>query len=115
MNRLEPTDSIAKLRPGNSWLARNVKITLQNGERKTISKKAIWGYSDIGGLVWRRFKNTYYQILRVGDVVEYEIIEPRTVGPSMVISEPVRKYSKTLDSKIVSSRRRALRTGNDLK
>ena len=110
INRAESIDSIVKLKPGNSWLARNVKIILRNGEQKTIPKKTIWGYSDAKGTIWRRFKNDYYQIFRIGDVIEYEIIEPRTVGPSMVINEPVRKYSKTLDSKIVSSRKRALRS-----
>jgi hypothetical protein len=107
--QVSTADSVARIKPGNFLLTRNVTLTLRNGEHKTIPKKEIWGYSDAKGTIWRRFKTAYYQVLRIGDVVEYKIIEPRTVGPGMVIDEPVRKYSKTLDTKIVSSRRRALR------
>lgn len=115
INQSNGVDSIVRIRPGGSWLARNVKLTLRNGERKTIPKKAIWGYSDAKGIVWRRFRNTYYQVLKIGDLVEYEIIESRPIGNGGVINEPVRKYSKTLDSKIVGSRKRALRISEELK
>ncbi|WP_420150326.1 hypothetical protein [Spirosoma sp.] len=115
MNETSTADSIAQIKPGNFVFAKNLRLRLQNGERKTIAKKAIWGYSDEKGKVWRRFRNSYYQIMEVSDVVEYEKIEPRNVGPGMVIYEPVKMYSKTLDSKIVGSRRRALRSDDAAK
>lgn len=114
INGATTADSIIRIKPGNFVFAKNVRLTLQNGERKTISKKAIWGYSDEKGKLWRRFRNTFYQIMEVSDVVEYEKIVPRTTGPNMVIYEPVKMHSKTLDSKIVGSRKRALRSDDVL-
>ncbi|WP_461085329.1 hypothetical protein [Spirosoma flavus] len=114
IDQVSASDSITRIRPG-SFLGNNLRITLRNGERKSIPKKTVWGYSDEKGRVWRRFKSTYYQILRVSDVVEYEIIEQRAAGPNMVVNEPVRMYSKTLDSRIVGSRKRALRIGDEPK
>ena len=114
IDQINTADSIVRLKSGG-FFAKNLKLTLRNGERRTIPGKLVWGYSDEKGAIWRRFRNSYYQVLQIRDVVEYEIIEPRTVGPSMVINEPIRKYSKTLDSKIVSSRKRALRIGDEQK
>ena len=111
INQISTIDSITRIRSSGFLTAKNLKFTLRNGERKTIPKKTIWGYSDRKGNVWRCFKNTNYQVLSIKDVVEYETTEPRTVGPSMVIYEPIRKYSKTLDSRIVGSRKRAIRIG----
>lgn len=113
LNQLADADSITKIRPGNFWMAKNLRLTLRSGERKTIPKQDIWGYSDEKGNVWRRFRNSYYQVLKISDVVEYEITEPRNVGRNIVVQEPVKKYSKTLDSRIVGSRKRAIRIGDE--
>ena len=113
VSRVSTVDSIVRIKPGSLLLSSKLKLTLRNGKRAIVPKKAIWGYSDEKGNVWRCFKKTYYQVIRVSDVVEYELIEPRTVGPGMVINEPVRVYSKTLDSKIVGNRKRALRVGDE--
>lgn len=109
INKVSSGDSIAKIRPGIPWLGKNIKLTLRNGERTTVPKKEIWGYSDEKGKVWRSFQKSFYQVMQVSDVVEYEIIESRPIGNGGVVNEPVRKYSKTLDSRIVGSRKRALR------
>ncbi|UFH52931.1 hypothetical protein [Spirosoma sp. KNUC1025] len=114
LNQPSTADSIARIKP-SGFIGKNLKLTLRNGERRIVSRKTVWGYSDAKGNIWRRFKNDYYQVLRVSDVIEYEVIESRTVGPNMVINEPVKMYSKTLDSKIVGSRKRALQTVDEPK
>ena len=109
LDQVSTADSIARIRPGG-FLGNTLKFTLRDGERRSIPKKEIWGYSDEKGRVWRCFKKTCYQVLRVSDVVEYEISESRNVGHNIYVYEPVKFYSKTLDSKIVGSRKRALQS-----
>ncbi|MFD2570212.1 hypothetical protein ACFSUS_06170 [Spirosoma soli] len=108
-------DSVARIKPGGFILGKNIKVTLRTGERRIIPRKDIWGYSDEKGKVWRCFKKTFYQVVQIGDVVEYEVIELRNTGNNLYVNEPVRLYSKTLDSKIVGSRKRALRAEDEQK
>lgn len=113
LHQVSEVDSIARIRPTGFLGTKNIRLTLQNGERQKVARKDIWGYSDEKGHVWRRFRKSFYEVVRVSDVVEYEVIEPRNVGNNIVIYEPITLYSKTLNSKIVGSRKRALRTGDE--
>lgn len=115
INQVSLVDSISRIRAGGLFLGKNVKFTLRNGEHRTVPKSEIWGYSDEKGRVWRCFRKSFYQVLRVNNVVEYEVVESRNVGHNIVVNEPVRMYSKTLDSKIVGSRKRALRLNDESK
>lgn len=110
LQQVSAVDSIARIKPGGLLVTKNIRLILRNGERQRVARKAIWGYSDDKGHVWRSFRKTFYEVVRVNDVVEYELIEPRNVGNNVVVYQPVRLYSKTLNSKIVGSRKRALRT-----
>ncbi|GAB3998723.1 hypothetical protein GCM10028807_47190 [Spirosoma daeguense] len=109
LNTTSLSDSITRIKGRDFFLDKSLRFTLQNGERKKISKKDIWGYSDGKGRVWRCYRNSFYQVLRINDVIEYEIVERRHVGNNMLVDETVKKFSKTLDGKIVGSRQRALR------
>ncbi len=108
-------DSIARIKPGGPVFGKNLTFIRINGERKKVPRNEIWGYSDEKGRVWRSFKKTYCKVLRVDDIVEYEVTEPRTVGLNTVVNEPVKLYSKTLESTIFRSRKRAIRDQDELK
>ncbi|RYC70373.1 hypothetical protein [Spirosoma sordidisoli] len=113
INRVSLVDSIRRIRSGGLLLGRNVKFTLRDGTQKKILQHEIWGYSDGKGNVWRHFRKSLYQVVRVSDVVEYVSTRSRFVGQGVTVHEPVWLYSQTLDSRIVGSRKRALKINGE--
>lgn len=104
------TDSVKWIRP----IAFNrgvLKIRYLDGHEGRIAKNSFWGYSDRKGRVYRRYRRSYLEVVQVGELVRYE--EHTTTASSVngqMQSIPVTNtyYSKTLDSPIYSSRKKAM-------
>ncbi|GAB3931246.1 hypothetical protein [Larkinella terrae] len=94
--------------------ARNVRIRYPDGRFEIIPRKEIWGYSNKKGKIFRLYGKTEYEVVTVGDVITYEQQSTQNVmaGNHPTVTTVIETfYSKTLDSKIFSSRKKAL---NDL-
>lgn len=100
---------------GSGFLnGRNVSIRYSDGRSEKVPRKEIWGYSNKKGKIYRLYGKTEYEVVTVGDVITYEQQSTRNtmVGSQTTITTVIETfYSKTLDSKIFSSRKKAL---NDL-
>ena len=105
-----PTDSIKWIRP----IAFNrgvLKIRYMDGHEDRIAKNSFWGFSDRKGRVYRRYRRNYLEVVQIGELVTYK--EHTTTTSSVdgqLQSVPVTNtyYSKTLDSPIYSSRKKAM-------
>ncbi|MBO0937672.1 hypothetical protein J2I47_14030 [Fibrella sp. HMF5335] len=109
-----PDTTIKRIRAAG-WLSRNIVIKNQDGSVLRVPKNTVWGYSDKNGKVWRRYRSGFYQVIRIADVVEYQDIVSQTYqtnGHTYTTQQPVIRYSRTLDSPIYGTRRRALRDDN---
>lgn len=82
----------------------NLMVRYPDGRAEKVSRKNIWGYTDQKGRVYRYYRNAYYEVITMGDVVHY-----RKEGPQLPRQAPRTYYSKTLDSRVVPNRRKALR------
>jgi hypothetical protein len=106
-----PDTTVKRIRAAG-WLSRNIVIKKQDGSVLRVPKNTVWGYSDKNGKVWRRYRSGFYEVLRVADVVEYRDMVSQTYqtnGHSYTNQQPIIRYSRTLDSPIYGTRRRALR------
>ena len=106
-----PDTTIKRIRAAG-WLSRNIVVKHQDGSVVRVPKNTVWGYSDKSGKVWRRYRSGFYEVMRVADVVEYRDMVSQTYqsnGTTHTIQQPVTRYSRTLDSPIYGTRRRALR------
>ncbi|MFD1144806.1 hypothetical protein ACFQ4C_26995 [Larkinella insperata] len=83
----------------------NLTIRYADGRTEKVSKKSVWGYTDKKGRVYRYYRNTYFEVLDLDEVVRYERTRPHSPkNPRLQ-----QFYSKTLDSKLFNSRKKALR------
>ncbi|MBO0934476.1 hypothetical protein [Fibrella aquatilis] len=106
-----PDTTIKRIRAAG-WLSRKIVIKKQDGSVVRIPKNTVWGYSDKNGKVWRRYRATFYQVIRIADVVEYQDVVAQTYavnGQPYTVQQTVTRYSRTLDSPIYGTKRRALR------
>ena len=106
-----PDTTVKRIRAAG-WLSRNIVVKNQDGSVVRVPKNTVWGYSDKNGKVWRRYRSGFYEIIRVADVVEYRDMVSRpyqTNGNTYTYQQAIVRYSRTLDSSIYGTRRRALR------
>ncbi|MGA0559407.1 hypothetical protein ACO2Q8_22305 [Larkinella sp. VNQ87] len=91
--------------------ARNLNVRYADGHSEIVPRAEVWGFSDKKGRIYRLYKRGQYEVVNIGDVVTYEQQKTRsytTNGQTNTTTETETFYSKTLDSKIVSSRKKAL-------
>ncbi|MGV3557395.1 hypothetical protein [Larkinella arboricola] len=80
----------------------NLVVRYADGRTEKVSRKSVWGYTDKKGRVYRQYGNSYYEVIDMGEVVQYERKNPQP-------NQRYRRYSKTLDSKLYLTRKKALR------
>ena len=111
--RTEPSQPIKSV--GATFLSgQHVVIRYPDGRTEKVPRASVWGYSNKKGKIYRIYGKTEYEVVTVGDVITYEQQSTRNtmVGSQTTITTVIETfYSKTLDSKIFSSRKKAL---NDL-
>lgn len=103
--------SIKSIKAGGIFSS-NITVKKQDGTRERVQAKSVWGYSDKNGHVWRRQKRSFYEVVEVGQLVKYRTEVSTTAqvnGITQTNSQESWLFSRTLDSPIYSSRRRALR------
>lgn len=91
---------------------RNVIIRYPNGQSEKVPRKEVWGYSNKKGKIFRLYGRSEYEVVTIGDVITYEQQSTQNVlAGNQPTATPVTEtfYSKTLDSKIFSSRKKALK------
>jgi hypothetical protein len=90
---------------------RVIVIRYPDGRSEKVPRAAVWGYSDKKGKVVRLYRKTEYEVVAMGDIITYQ---QQTTQTTLVGSQPTTRtvietfYSKTLDSKIFSSRKKAV-------
>jgi hypothetical protein len=111
MYRTEPNEPIKAV--GSAFLnSRNIIIRYPDGRSEKVPRREVWGYSSKKGRIFRLYGKTEYEIKTIGDLISYEQerTENQTVGNQVTTTTVIYKfYSKTLDSKIFSSRKKALK------
>lgn len=103
--------SIKSIKAGGVFSS-NITIRKQDGTRERVPAKSVWGYSDKNGHVWRRQKRSFFEVIEVGELVKYRTEVSTTTqfnGITQTNNQEAWLFSRTLDSPIYSSRRRALR------
>ncbi|GAB3913635.1 hypothetical protein GCM10028803_58040 [Larkinella knui] len=91
--------------------AKNLNVHYLDGQSEIVPRNEVWGYSDKKGRIYRLYKRAQYEVVNVGDVITYEqqSTQNTLVGSQTTVTNVIETfYSKTLDSKIFSSRKKAL-------
>jgi hypothetical protein len=97
-----PTQTIRTIRPGGA-LSSTITVVYADGHKEKILRKDIWGYEDQKSRVFRYYGKSFFQLRDVGELVRY-------VVPQLGVDGLLTQYtyfSKTLDSTIHGSKRRA--------
>ncbi len=102
LNRPDTARTVRDVRP-NGRLASTVTVLYKDGRQENVSRRAIWGYQDRQKRVYRYYRGSFYLLVDVGNPVQY--LQDAVVGNGVLID--VRYYSKTLDSRIRRTKRRA--------
>lgn len=103
--------SIRSIRASNGFSS-TIIIKKQDGAKERVPAKSVWGYSDKNGNVWRRQKRSFFQVVKIGEFVEYVTIthtSNQINGITHNDQQTVWLFSRTLDSPIYSSKKRVLR------
>lgn len=85
---------------------RFVKIRHADGTKSKILKDSLWGYSDNKGRIYRLYKNRSYRVFAREDYIKYSY--SNSGGLTGLHAGKYMRYSKTLDSKIVTWKKQAL-------
>ncbi len=104
LNRPDAGRVVRNVRP-NWRLASTVTVLYKNGGREKIARRTIWGYQDRWKRVYRYYRGSFYELVDTGELVRYN--RDAIVGNG-VLTE-VRYFSKTLDSNVRRTKRRARR------
>lgn len=97
---------------GSNGFSSNIIIKKKDGTKERVLAELVWGYSDKNGNVWRRQKRSFFEVVKIGELVEYMTITHTTNqvnGITYNDQQTVWLFSRTLDSPIYSSKKRALR------
>lgn len=108
--RTEPESPIKSV--GSTFLSgRTIQIRYPDGRTEKVPRASVWGYSNKKGKIYRIYGKAEYEVVTVGDVITYEQQSTRNImaGSQSTTRTVIETfYSKTLDSKIFSSRKKAL-------
>lgn len=100
--------AIKTIRP--HWAFSNViTVIYKNGHTERIPKDSIWGYEDRHGRLYRYYKNEFYRVRKVENLVYYTILRP--TGQSVANR---RLFSKSYDSPLRWTKAKARRDSNYL-
>ncbi len=103
--------SIKSIKVGG-LLSSKIDIQNQDGTKERIPKKSVWGYSDKKGHVWRRQGSNFFEVVEIAEFVKYRTTVyniQQVNGITQTNPQDSWLFSRTLDSPIYPSRRRALR------
>lgn len=103
-----PAKPVKSIRGGA--LTRYLTVHYHDGTEERILKTSVWGYVDKKSRTFRRLKHQFLEVHKIGDLVEYVSHDVQAVGPPVHMI-PVTHYffSKTLDSPVYASRKKAMR------
>ena len=90
---------------------RYVQVRYPDGHTEKMPRKELWGYSNKKGKIFRLYGKTEYEVVTIGEVITYQQETTQAVmAGSQTTPIPVTEtfFSKTLNSKIFSSRKKAL-------
>ncbi len=103
-----PAKPVKSIRGGA--LTRYFTVRYQDGTEERVPKTSVWGYVDKKNRTFQRMKHNFMEVAKIGEVVEYVSHELRFVGHPLHTIPVVNHYfSKTLDSPVYASRKKALR------
>ncbi|WP_342084844.1 hypothetical protein [Dyadobacter sp. OTU695] len=95
----------------NIWaqkLGRSIVIKHKNGVKTKLPKDAVWGFRDKKGRLYRMFKSEPYEVVKKDGYVRYSYDSFIYIEPTLIPYKEAR-FSTTLDSPIVRSKKKALR------
>lgn len=103
-----PIKPVKSIRGGA--LTRYFTVRYQDGTEERVPKASVWGYVDKKNRTFRRLKHRFLEVNKIGDLVEYVSHDLRPIGPNgQMMSVTNYHFSKTLDSPVYASRKKALR------
>lgn len=99
-------------------LSKFLIVRYAHTKRKLVAKKSVWGFTDSTNVIWRYYDSDLYRVVSYNDLgVEYAMYRVYVRGrPNYDYFELA--YSRTLDSKIEISWKKAMEdipTGNILR
>jgi hypothetical protein len=106
---------IDKTQPDNSIrnidvqkLGRYLVIKYKNRAKTKVPKDSVWGFRDKKGRLYRMFKGEPYEVVKKNGYVRYAYDSFIYIEPTLIPNKEAR-YSATLDSPIVRTKKKALR------
>jgi hypothetical protein len=88
-------------------MSKYLVVHYAHAKRALIAKKAVWGFVDGQGAIWRSYQKELFLVLRDnGGWVEYAVNRP--LRTRLTATYAATMYSRTLDSKITSSWTKAM-------
>lgn len=100
LSRSDTSQAITTIRP--HWLAgqlaSHITIVYKNGLKRTINRDSIWGFEDGTHSLYRSYQGNLYKLDQVDDLLRYTSATSRY---------QLIRYSKTLDSPLYSTKRKA--------
>ncbi|MCF0073487.1 hypothetical protein LZD49_23615 [Dyadobacter sp. CY261] len=102
----QPDSSIRNIWPQK--FGRYMVIKYKNGVKTKVPKDAVWGFRDKKGRLYRMFKREPFEVVKNEGYVRYAFNSFIYIDP-MIIPHKEARFSATLDSPIVFTKKKALR------
>lgn len=98
--RSDTSQAISAIRP--HWLAgqlaTNITVIYKNGVKRKVSRDSIWGFKDSDQSIYRSYQGNLYKMEQADNVLMYSSATSRYL---------LVRYSKTLDSPLYPTKRKA--------
>jgi len=90
---------------------KHMRIKYRNGDRAKILKESVWGFRNRKGRLYRMYKGEPYEVVEKDGYIKYRYDTFVYTAPAFIpITED--RYSATLDSPIVFSKKKAQQKRN---
>ena len=106
IDTVSPDSSIRDIWPQK--FGKHMRIKYKTGVKKKVLKDAVWGYRNRKGSLYRMYKGMPYLVVKNGTYVKYFYEDLVYIDPTFIPNSEAR-YSATLDSPIVFTKRKARR------
>nr|WP_295934304.1 hypothetical protein [uncultured Dyadobacter sp.] len=106
IDTMRPDSSVRNVWPQK--FGKYMRIKYKTGVKAKVPKDAVWGFRDKKGNLFRMYKGMPYRVVKNGEYVKYYYEDLIYIEPTLVPSIEAR-YSATLDSPIVFTKRKARR------
>lgn len=106
IDAMRPDSTIRDIWPQK--FGKYMRVKYKTGIKTKVPKDAVWGYRNRKGKLFRIYKGQPYQVVKNGQYVKYYYQDFIYIEPALVSNLEAR-YSTTLDSPIVFTKRKARR------